>query len=91
MRWIDRLSTAQRVVVIIALGLALAIVASYVTSLGTRAGWYAYAPLTGQTLPPPGFGEPGWLRVIIWLAAISLWAAASATVLRQSPDHSVTE
>ena len=35
MPWIDRLSTAQRVVVIIALGPALAIVASYLTSLGT--------------------------------------------------------
>ena len=88
---IDRLSTAQRVVVIIALGLALAIVASYVTSLGTRAGWYAYAPLTGQAFSPPGFGEPGWLRMIIWLAAIGLWAAASATLLRQSHDHSVPE
>ena len=91
MHWIDRLSAAQRVVVIIALGLALAIVASYVASLGTRAGWYAYAPLTGQAFSPAGFGEPGWLRVIIWLAAISLWAAASATVLRQSPDHPVPE
>lgn len=91
MRWIDRLSTAQRVGVIIALGLALAIVASYLTSLGTRTGWYAYAPLTGQAFPPPGLGEPGWVRVIIWLAAISLWAAASATVLRQFPDHSVPE
>ena len=91
MRWIVRLSRAQRIVVIIALGLALAIVASYVTSLGTRAGWYAYAPLTGQALPPPGFSEPGWLRVIIWLAAISPWAAASATMLRESPDHSVRE
>ena len=87
MRRIDRLGTSQRVVVIIALGLALAVVASYVTSLGTRAGWYAYAPLTGQAFPPPGSGEPGWLRMIIWLAAIGLWAAASATVLRQSPDR----
>jgi hypothetical protein len=75
MRRIDRLNAAQRVVVLIALGLALAIVASYLTSLGTRAGWYAYAPLTGQAYSPPGPGEPGWLRVIIWLAAISLWAA----------------
>jgi heme/copper-type cytochrome/quinol oxidase subunit 1 len=91
MRWIDRLSKAQRVVVIIALGLALAIVASYLTSLGTRAGWYAYAPLTGQAFPPPGSGEPGWLRAIIWLAAVSLWAAASVTTLRQSPDRSVPE
>jgi heme/copper-type cytochrome/quinol oxidase subunit 1 len=42
-----------------ALGLALAIVASYLTSLGTRAGWYAYAPLTGQAFSPPSLGEPG--------------------------------
>jgi heme/copper-type cytochrome/quinol oxidase subunit 1 len=91
MRRIDRLSTAQRVVVIIALGLAVAIVASYVTSLGTRAGWYAYAPLTGQAFAPPGPRESGWLRVIIWLSAISLWAAASVTVLRQSPGHSAPE
>jgi heme/copper-type cytochrome/quinol oxidase subunit 1 len=91
MRGIDRLSMAQRVVAIIVLGLALAIVASYLTSLGTRAGWYAYAPLTGQAFSPPGSGEPGWLRVIIWLAAISLWVAASATVLCQSPGHSVPE
>lgn len=83
MRWIDRLNTAQRVVIIIALGMALAVVASYLTSLGTKVGWYAYAPLTGQAFSPPGFGEPGWLRLIIWLVAISLWAAASATVLRQ--------
>jgi heme/copper-type cytochrome/quinol oxidase subunit 1 len=89
MRWIDRLSTAQRIVVIIALGLALAIMARYLTSLGTRTGWYAYAPLTGQAFSPLGLGEPGWVRVIIWLAAISLWAAASGTVLRQSPDHPV--
>jgi heme/copper-type cytochrome/quinol oxidase subunit 1 len=89
MRWIDRLSTAQRVVVIIALGLALAIVASYLTSLGTRAGWYAYAPLTGQAFSPPSLGEPGWVRMIIWLATISVWAVASATVLRQSPDYPV--
>lgn len=91
MRWIDRLNTAQRVVVIIALGLALAVVARYLTSLGTRPGWYAYAPLSRQSFPPFGFGEPRWLRMIIWLAAISLWGAVSAAVLRRSPDHSVPE
>ena len=41
MGWIDRLGTAQRVVIVIALGLALGILASYLTSLGTRTGWYA--------------------------------------------------
>jgi len=39
MRWIDRLNMAQRVVVVITLGLALGIVASYLTGLGVRNGW----------------------------------------------------
>jgi heme/copper-type cytochrome/quinol oxidase subunit 1 len=84
MRWIDRLNMAQRVVVVIALGLTLGIVAGYLTGLGVRTGWYAYAPLSGQVLPP-GIGEPGWLRLVIWLAAISLWALTSLRVLSQSP------
>jgi hypothetical protein len=33
MRWIDRLNVAQRVVVVITVGLALGIVASYLTGL----------------------------------------------------------
>jgi heme/copper-type cytochrome/quinol oxidase subunit 1 len=84
MRWIDRLGTAQRVVVVIALGLALGILASYLTSPGTRTGWCAYAPLSAQVFQPLGVAEPGWLRVIIWLAAISLWTLTSLRVLRQS-------
>ena len=91
MQWIDRLSTAQRVVVVVALGFALGIVASYLASLGPRTGWYGYAPLSGQPFQPAGLGEPGWLRLIIWLAAISLWAFASVRVLRQSPGHTTPE
>jgi heme/copper-type cytochrome/quinol oxidase subunit 1 len=91
MRRIGRLGRAQRVVVVVALGLALGIVASYLTSLGTRTGWYAYAPLSGQVFEPKGIGEPGWLRLIIWLAAISVWALASLRVLQQSPDHANPE
>ena len=91
MRWNDRLNLAQRIVVIIALGLALAIVAGYLTSLGTRAGWYAYSPLTRPVISQPGMGEPGWLRALIWLAAISLWSAASATLLRQPSEHAAPE
>jgi len=86
MRWIDRLNMAQRVVVVITLGLALGIVAGYLTGLGApRIGWYAYSPLT-QQIEPPGIGQPGWLRLVIWLAAISLWALTSLRVLSQSAD-----
>src|SRR5207245_7590543 len=86
MHWTDRLGMAQRVVVVVALGFALAIAAGYVTSLGTRSGWYAYAPLSGQAFTPGGTGEPGWVRMIIWLVAIGLWAVVSVRVLRQTAD-----
>ena len=91
MRWIDRLGRAQRVVVVIALGLALGILASYLTSLGTRTGWYAYAPLSGQSFQPQSIGEPDWLRLIIWLAAISFWALISLRVLRKSTGQAAPE
>jgi heme/copper-type cytochrome/quinol oxidase subunit 1 len=87
MRWIDRLSSAQRVVIVVALGLALGSVASYLTGMGTGTGWYGYAPLSGQLFQPRGIGEPGWLRLIIWLAVISLWALLSLRLLRQSPGQ----
>jgi heme/copper-type cytochrome/quinol oxidase subunit 1 len=91
MRWIDSLSKAQRVIIVVALGIALFAVASYLASLGVRSGWYAYAPLTGQAFQPQGIGEPGWLRLIIWLAAISLWAFTSVIVLRPSPGRTAPE
>jgi heme/copper-type cytochrome/quinol oxidase subunit 1 len=85
MRWIDRLNMAQRVVVVVTFGLALGTVGNYLTGLGGRVtGWYAYAPLSGQR-QAPGIGEPGWLRLLIWLAALSLWALTSLRVLSQSP------
>jgi hypothetical protein len=86
MRVIDGLSRPQRVVIVIALGLALAAAGSYLVSLGAglAGGWYAYSPLTA-TLQVPGTGLPGWLRLLIWLALISIWALASVWILRPPP------
>jgi heme/copper-type cytochrome/quinol oxidase subunit 1 len=83
MRLINRLSTAQRVVVVVAIGLALAVVGRYLVSLGggPRFGWYAYSPLTAQVWAP-GTGLPAWLRLIIWLGVIGLWALVSVPLLR---------
>jgi hypothetical protein len=53
MRWIGRLNMAQRVVVVVTAGLALGIVASYLTGLGVRTGWYAYAVV--RTAPGAGY------------------------------------
>jgi hypothetical protein len=89
MRWIDGLSKSQRVVVVIALGLALETLGSYLVNVGSGlvAGLYTYSPFTagGGFLAPSGL-DP-WLRVIIWLVLIALWAAGSIRVLRPSPDH----
>jgi heme/copper-type cytochrome/quinol oxidase subunit 1 len=89
MRLTDRLSQPQRIVVVIALGAACGTTGIYLASLGSAAssGWYAYAPLS-QAAYLPHTGLAGWLRLIIWLALISLWALASLRVLRPSPEAS---
>ncbi|MGH3303340.1 MAG: hypothetical protein ACRDOK_16990 [Streptosporangiaceae bacterium] len=91
MRFIDGLGKAQRVVVVIGLGLALGAVGSYLVSLGSGLprGWTGYAPLQLQVVP--GIGMAPWLRLIIWLALIALWALASIRLLRPPPAHSGSE
>jgi hypothetical protein len=83
MRWIGGLSKSQRVVVVIALGLALGAVGGYLMGGGSRFGWYAYSPFTAAPYPP---AFHGWLRLIIWLVLIGLWAVASIRVLRPSSE-----
>lgn len=88
MRLTDRLSQPQKVVVVIALGMASAAAGIYLVSLGNTAGpgWYAYAPLS-QAAYPPRTELAGWLRLLIWLALIGLWALMSVGVLRPSPEQ----
>jgi heme/copper-type cytochrome/quinol oxidase subunit 1 len=83
MRLTDRLSLPQRIVLVIALGVACGAAGSYLSSLGNTAafGWYAYAPLS-QSVYPPHTRLAGWLLLIIWLALIALWALVSIRVLR---------
>jgi TRAP-type C4-dicarboxylate transport system permease small subunit len=87
MRLTDRLSQPQRIVIVVALGVACAAAGAYLVNLGGNTasfGWYAYAPLT-QAADLPHTGLPGWARLIIWLALTGLWALASIRVLRPSP------
>jgi heme/copper-type cytochrome/quinol oxidase subunit 1 len=73
----------QRVVIVIAVGIALATVGWYLTRLGSpRFGWYAYSPLA-HAVGPPNTGMPAWLRLIIWLGLTGIWASASVVVLRR--------
>ena len=92
MRWIDGLSRSQRVVVVIALGLALGTLGSYLVSLGSRFPLDWAAPIfTARGGFAPSGGVPAWLRLIIWLVLIGLWVLASVRVLRPSSDSASSE
>ena len=82
MRWIDGLNKSQRVVAVIAFGLAIGTLGSYLVNLGSglASGWYAYAPLSNALFVPRGLHA--WLRVIIWLVLIGVWALGSIWMLR---------
>jgi len=87
MRLTDRLSQPQRIVVVIALGVACGTAGIYLVNLGsTVSGWYAYAPLS-QAVYPPHTGLAGWLHLIIWLALAGLWALVSIRLLRPSAEE----
>ncbi len=85
MRLIDRLSKSQRVVVVVAIGLGLWVVGSYLVNLGSgsRVG-NGNAFFTLGSIPPstPSTGLPPLARVIIWLVLIGLGALAAIRVLR---------
>ena len=91
MHLIHGLSKAQRVVVVIALGLALATVGSYLVSLGSGFRMASYSGFTHTFGPPPDTGFPAWMRLIIWLALIGLWALASVRVLRPAPENAASD
>jgi cytochrome bd-type quinol oxidase subunit 1 len=81
-----RLNRGQRVVVIVALAVALYFAGSYVETLG-RSGWVAYAPLRDQaTYAPlsafPNVGLHPWVRLVVWLGLTIIWAACSLALLR---------
>ena len=83
MRLIDWLNTAQRVVIVVAIGIALAVAGHYAVSLrsGFHGGWTGYRLLPGQ-IRTLRTGMPRWLRLIIWLGLTGIWALASVIVLR---------
>jgi hypothetical protein len=77
------LRLAQRIVLVIALALALGVLGRYLVTLGrpSEFGWSAYAPLNSTvTVPPPGLRR--WARLLIWLGLIAVWAVASLLLLR---------
>jgi hypothetical protein len=77
----------QRTVVVVATGLALAVVAATVNRLlaDSDGGWFAYAPNTGETFTPSD-RAPIWRDGAVWLAAIAAWTGISLWMYRRRAE-----
>lgn len=93
MRLTDRLSQPQKIVVVVALGMAFGTAGTYIASLGNTSafGWYANAPLPQGAIYPAQTGLHGWVRLLIWLVLIGLWALLSVRTLRPSREQTPRE
>ena len=78
----EKLSLAQRVVVVVALGAALLGVDSAIA--GTDSGWFGYAPNTAVVVDPDGLSPAG--RLAIRLLLVALWAGTSIWLLGAQQD-----
>jgi uncharacterized membrane protein YwaF len=87
-----RMNRSQRLVIVVGLGVALYFFGGWITTRGTGAqfGWVAYAPLSNTNNLLGGLHP--WVRLVIWLVLIVVWAVASLWLLRSSePKNGGTE
>jgi hypothetical protein len=78
----------QRTVIVVATGLALAVLAVTINRhlSDTDAGWFAYAPNTGVTFDPSS-RTAIWREAAIWLGAIAAWSASRCGSIGARPAH----
>ena len=89
MRLAGRLTFAQRIILVIALGVALGAVGVFVVSLGSKGpdfGWFGYAPLTRSVVATPA-RLSGWEQLLVWLGLIIVWTAASLWLVKPQPSE----
>ena len=79
-----QLNLAQRIILVIGLGIGLTAFGEWVTIQGSRLvafGWVGYAPLSSAAPSPGGLNE--WVRLLIWLGLTATWTATSIRILRE--------
>ena len=76
----------QRIVVVVAFGILLAVAAVTVNRLldNPDGGWFAYAPNTGVRFPSGT--EPTWRRAAVWIGAVGIWVVSSLYLLRTGSE-----
>ena len=76
MERLRQLARSERIVLVVALGVALDALCSYFVPLAT----FPFASSAQLSLPPSG--PPGWFRVIVWFVLAGVWAVCSIVILR---------
>jgi hypothetical protein len=76
----------QRIVVIIAVGLATVAVVQTVNTVWFRTGggWFGYAPNTSVTFEPGNGDGDALMRGLLWLVGVAGWAAIAVRLLRDN-------
>jgi hypothetical protein len=84
--------TAQRIVVVIGLAVALLLLGRYLVQVGQprNFGWFAYAPLNtaesgsySSTVAISHHGIRPWLRLLIWLGLVAVWTGAAFAIFHR--------
>ncbi|HEY7069675.1 MAG TPA: hypothetical protein VH479_06170 [Acidimicrobiales bacterium] len=77
----------QRTVVVVATGLALAVLAATINRELTDAagGWFAYAPNTGMAFGPAD-DSTIWRESAVWLGAIAIGTGIAQWLYRRRPE-----
>jgi hypothetical protein len=80
-----RLNLAQRVVIVVALGVALFLFGQWLIGFwefGSRySGWVGYAPLGSASFQPRIMLHP-WVVLAVWLILTAVWMFVSLFILR---------
>ena len=81
-----RLNFAQRVVIVVGLGILFFLFGTWVTQLGSHSftGWTAYAPLNDFSMISRYGGLHAGVRLVLWLFFTIAWMALSLLLLRNS-------
>jgi hypothetical protein len=76
--------------VVVGLGVAVYLLGVWLTTIGSHSdtGWTGYAPTSNSNFTVFNGGLHPWVRLLIWLALILLWVAASLVLLKEpAPSH----
>lgn len=85
------LSTAQRVVIVIGLGVSFYLTGNWLIEyiqFGSRVhyGWVAYAPLQNSVAQPRDMLYT-WVVLVIWLLVTLLWTMCSLAILHRRAER----